>query len=164
MNYMSVNFCDIANGEGVRVSLFVSGCNRHCKGCFNPETWDFNNGEKFTEDVRSKIWDSLKRPEIAGLSILGGEPLDQDIDGMEQLVDLCVFTHALGKDVWLWTGYTLDEVFQEKFAKGIEGYRKTLIKNCDIVVEGKFIEELKNPALAFRGSSNQVIRHIDRRK
>lgn len=162
MNYCRIIPNDIANGEGVRVSLFVSGCNRHCPGCFNPDTWDFNAGTKFTDATFAQIVSELKRPEISGLSLLGGDPLDQNIDGMQKLIDLCNAAHGLGKDVWLWTGYTVQEVFNDPYAKGVEGYRKTLLKNCDIVVDGPFVEELKNPSLAFRGSSNQVIHHINR--
>ena len=126
MNYQKINLFDIANGLGIRVSLFVSGCNFHCKGCFNSQAWDFNSGAPFTEKEEDLIIDRLKHPDFKGLSILGGDPLWQDDDGLNQLIRLCQKVHKLGKDIWIWSGFSLDEIIE-----GTNPLRLELIKNCE---------------------------------
>lgn len=148
MNYTGLVKYDTANGEGIRATIFLSGCTRHCKGCFNPETWDFNWGEPFNKEAKEALKEHLKNPQIKGLSILGGEPLDQNINGLQELIDLANYTHSLGKDVWLWTGYCWEE---------INGYRMSFVKSCNVLIDGPFQEELKDLSLAFRGSTNQRI-------
>ncbi|MBQ8430927.1 MAG: anaerobic ribonucleoside-triphosphate reductase activating protein [Clostridia bacterium] len=156
MNYSSIKNCDIANGEGVRVSLFVSGCRNCCKECFNKETWDFCYGEPFTQEVEEQILNLLKPSYIKGLTILGGEPFEPE--NQEQLIKLCekVKREYPTKDIWCFTGFTLDnEILGESRASGINA--RTLLSYIDILVDGRFVNELKNISLKFRGSSNQRI-------
>ena len=151
MNYSQIRTMDISNGEGIRTSIFVSGCNRHCKGCFNKEAWDFNSGKNFNSEKYLKIYDLLKKPYCAGLSILGGEPFDQKDNYL--LIELCKAAHTIGKDVWVWSGYTFEEL--KKDDKKLE-----LLQECDILVDGPFIDEQKDLSLKWRGSTNQRVINI----
>lgn len=157
MNYAAIRNYDIANGEGVRTSLFVSGCTNHCPGCFNPEEQDFSYGELYTEETEQKILNLIADPIISGLSILGGDPLCQDAKGLGQLTALCRKVHGLGKNVWLWTGFEWEYVFRQHRRLYITDFQQTLVENCDIVVDGLFVESLSNRALKWRGSANQRI-------
>lgn len=152
MNYASIRKMDITNGEGIRVSLFVSGCQFHCKNCFNQETWDYNYGKEYTQETQNKILSLICKPHIKGLSILGGDPLWQTSDGVSSLISLCDEVHKLNKNVWLWTGFVWEEVFNSD-----KGYQKELLKHCDVVVDGPFIEEKKDLSLKWKGSSNQRV-------
>ena len=155
MNYASLKNYDIANGKGVRVSLFVSGCRHYCKNCFNAEAWDFNYGQPFDQSVIDTILEWLKPSYIAGLSLLGGEPLEPE--NQHALLDLCTQVKQMypTKNIWCYSGFTFEHLMDVK--------RKTdpdligLLQQIDILVDGPFVEELKNPGLAFRGSSNQRI-------
>lgn len=170
MRYAKIIPHDIANGEGVRVSLFVTGCDRCCPGCFNEELQNFDSGEYFSQGTINEIETLLKAPEVSGLSILGGEPLSQDVEGMMQLYGLCAIAHSLDKDVWLWTGWSLEEVFggndwwmpscRDDSREAVA--RKTLVSACDIVVDGSFDKTLADPSLKWRGSSNQRIIDMQR--
>lgn len=115
MNYAKIRNYDIANGEGVRTSLFVSGCTNHCPGCFNPEEQDFNCGRPFTKETIAEIHKMLANPVISGLSLLGGDPLCQDYGGIHNLIDLCFYTHSIGKTVWLWTGFIWEDCYNPLF-------------------------------------------------
>ena len=158
MNYSQLITCDTANGEGVRTSLFVSGCTNHCPGCFNQEAQDFNYGELYTQDTENILLDCIKQPYISGLSILGGDPLCQDDMGLITLNFLAHKVHSLGKTVWLWTGFKWEDFnFTNNFS-----LQSLLLSACDVVVDGPFIEAEKDLTLAFRGSRNQRI--IDVRK
>lgn len=152
MNYASIKYNDIANGDGVRTSLFVSGCSHHCKGCFNSVAWDYDYGEEFNTSVMADIINSLKSEFISGLSILGGEPLDPK--NMEQVMDIVVTTKILypEKPIWVYTGYTFEDINSSNYY-----IYKTILDNIDVLVDGKFDEELKDISLRFRGSSNQRI-------
>ena len=150
MNYQKIYTYDFANGPGVRVSLFVSGCSIHCPGCFNKQAWDFCSGKKFTWRQMRGIKKLLKNNKIDGLSILGGEPFDQDKKGLKKLIKLCKYAHKYGKNVWAWTGHYLVEFANDK-------YKYELVKNCDVIVEGPFDEEHQDYNLAWRGSRNQRI-------
>ena len=158
MNYAKIRKCDVANGPGVRVSLFVSGCNHHCKNCFNPEAWNFNYGEEFTKKEEEQIIEDLKPDYITGLSLLGGEPFEQkNQEGLAPLVSK-VKKEYPDKKIWCYTGFTFDEQILGKMVK--EEHRETtkqMLENIDYIVDGKFVEELKDPKLQFRGSSNQRI-------
>ena len=146
MNYGTIKRTDIANGPGVRVSLFVSGCRNHCKGCFNPETWDFDYGEEFTASTIREILTALEPPHITGLSVLGGDPLEPE---NQKMVDcLCAWVKELYpfKTIWLYTGYQFENVAHLH-----------LMRYIDVVVDGPFIQEKKNLMLRFRGSENQRI-------
>lgn len=156
MNYATIKFNDVANGEGIRVSLFVSGCTHRCEGCFNAEAWDFSYGNPFGEAETNKILNALDKDYIRGLSLLGGEPFEPQ--NQPTLVKLLreVRSKFPNKDVWCYTGYD--------FEKDILGYRlgnpeitKEMISYIDILVDGKFVKSLKNPNLRFKGSSNQRI-------
>lgn len=158
MNYAKIRKCDVANGPGVRVSLFVSGCNHHCKNCFNPEAWNFNYGEEFTKKEEDQIIEDLKPDYITGLSLLGGEPFEQkNQEGLAPLVSK-VKQEYPDKKIWCYTGYTFDEQILGKMVN--EEHRETtkqMLENIDYIVDGKFVNELKDPKLQFRGSSNQRI-------
>lgn len=158
MKFSKIELFDIANGEGIRVSLFVSGCNFHCKGCFNECTWGFDYGSDFTEETENLILNRLKHPDFAGLSILGGDPLWQDEDGIKKLIKLCNDVHSIGKTVWIWSGFTWEEIWgsEDNFL------RKVLIKNCDIFVDGRFVLEKKDTSLPWRGSSNQRVINVQK--
>ena len=146
MNYAGIKKVDIANGPGVRVSLFVSGCRNHCPGCFNPETWDFDYGEPFTDETEEELIKALRPSWIQGLSILGGDPMEPE--NQSALLPLLrrVREELPGKDVWLYTGYRLESVSSSP-----------LLDLVDVVVDGPFIEAEKDISLAFRGSRNQRI-------
>jgi len=150
MNYAQVKTYDIANGPGVRVSLFVSGCTLHCKGCFNKETWDPNYGCSFTSETANEIFHELEKPYITGLTILGGEPLDFDHPGyLEYLAHTSKYSFP-EKNIWLYTGHTLEEILEKKDEQIL-----LLLNDIDVLVDGPFVEELKDPSLKFRGSKNQ---------
>ena len=146
MNYAEIKKVDIANGPGVRVSLFVSGCRNHCKGCFNPETWDFDYGRPFTRATEDEIIEALRPSWIQGLSILGGEPTEEENAAV--LIPFLKRVRAAlpDKDIWLYSGYTY-EVLRDK----------EILTLADVLVDGPFLLEQKDAGLAFRGSRNQRI-------
>ncbi|MBR6688541.1 MAG: anaerobic ribonucleoside-triphosphate reductase activating protein [Clostridia bacterium] len=156
MKYATIKKMDIANGPGVRVSLFVSGCRHHCKGCFNEEAWDFNYGTEFTEDTINEILEALKPNYITGLSLLGGEPFEKE--NQAALVELTNRVREVypDKTIWAYSGFLFDKQIRDKMCTMWEETPK-LLKNVDILVDGKFEEENKDPKLFFRGSSNQRI-------
>ncbi len=156
MNYADIKKIDVANGEGVRVSVFVSGCNHHCKGCFNQCAWDFNYGKKFTEKEEQQIIDYMNNDYISGLSLLGGEPLEpKNQEGLLPLVKK-VKEKFPDKNIWCYTGFDFEKDVVGKMAKNNETTRE-LLKYIDIIVDGKFEEDKKDLKLQFRGSSNQKI-------
>jgi len=156
MNYADIKRVDVANGEGVRVSLFVSGCNHHCKGCFNKCAWDFNYGNKFTEIEENKIMEYLNHDYVSGLTLLGGEPLEKQNQG--QLLELVkkVKEKYPNKSIWCYTGFDFEKDVIGKMAQE-NPTTKELLKYLDVVVDGKFEEAKKNLKLKFRGSENQRI-------
>ena len=157
MYYGEIKNTDIANGEGVRVSLFVSGCTHHCKNCFNPETWNFCYGKPFTKDVEDEIIKMLAPDYIKGLTLLGGEPMEpQNQAALLPLVKRVRETYGDKKNIWCYTGYVLDrDLLGESRAKC--EHTAEFLKHIDVLVDGPFIEDLKNLTLKFRGSSNQRI-------
>ncbi len=156
MNYADIKIADVANGLGVRVSLFVSGCNHHCKGCFNEEAWDFNYGKEFTNDTIDEIIKDLNNPYIAGLSLLGGEPLEyENQKGILPLVKKVKQIYP-EKNIWCYTGFTFDKDVIDGMCKKWED-TKELLSYIDVIVDGKFEEDKKDLSLRFRGSSNQRI-------
>lgn len=161
MNYGEIKKYDIANGEGVRVSLFVSGCTHHCKGCFNEEAWDFTFGKPFTEETEDEIMEALSHDFIDGLSLLGGEPFEKQ--NQRILLPFIKKVKRLfpGKNIWCYTGYLFDkELLQESRARC--ECTDEMLKHIDVLVDGEFIEEQKDISLAFCGSANQRI--IDLKK
>nr|WP_293995202.1 anaerobic ribonucleoside-triphosphate reductase activating protein [uncultured Fusobacterium sp.] len=152
MNYSGIKYADMINGIGIRVSLFVSGCNHGCKNCFNVETWNPNYGEEFTQKQEDEIINFFKKygQTIRGLSLLGGDPTYP-----QNIIPLVSFLKKFKKelpdrDIWIWSGFTWEEIIKDK-------NRKELIELCDILIDGKFKEELKNLNLKWRGSSNQRV-------
>lgn len=165
MNYGNIKFYDIANGEGIRTSLFVSGCPIHCPGCFNREAQDYNYGQPYTNQTHNTILEQISKPYIAGLSLLGGDPMCQDYDGLVNLISLAQEVRNMGKTVWLWTGLTYEDIFPLEHKGGwtaIEYARQCLFMACNVVVDGPFIEAQKDLTLAFRGSKNQRLIDVDK--
>ena len=161
MNYSELKLFDVANGPGIRVTLYVSGCTHHCNGCFNTVTWDFNAGKPFDEAVMDKIIDAMKASYIAGLTILGGEPFEYvNQEGLLPLLKKVKETYP-EKDVWCFTGYLFDKDIIDAMAKE-SPYTSELLKYIDVIVDGPFIEEQRNLMLKFKGSENQ--RTIDVQK
>jgi anaerobic ribonucleoside-triphosphate reductase activating protein len=164
MNYASIRECDIANGDGVRVTLFVSGCTHRCKGCFNPEQWDFGYGEPFGSETEERLFGLLSPSHIAGLSILGGEPMEPE----NQRV-LVPFLRRLrerfgdSKTVWVYTGCVLETELQADTRWRTE-VTDEFLSLVDVLVDGPFVEELKDISLRFRGSSNQRILELKNMK
>ncbi len=156
MNYGDIKQYDVANGLGVRVSLFVSGCTHHCKNCFNPETWDFNYGKPFTQREIEKIIEYMKPDYVSGLSVLGGEPFEPE--NQEAVLSLVRRVREIypEKNIWCYSGYLFDDQILGEMCKESEITRE-LISNIDILVDGEFVEEKKNLKLRFRGSENQRI-------
>jgi len=156
MNYADIKKIDVANGEGVRVSVFVSGCNHHCKGCFNQCAWDFNYGKEFSEKEEQQIIDYMNHDYISGLSLLGGEPLEpKNQEGLLPLVKK-VKEKFPNKNIWCYTGFDFEKDVVGKMAKDNETTRE-LLKYIDVIVDGKFEEDKRDLKLQFRGSSNQKI-------
>ena len=156
MNYADIKNVDVANGPGTRVSLFVSGCSHRCKGCFNQCAWDFNYGEKFTEETMEKILNDLDKPYIKGLTLLGGEPLEyENQKGLLPLVKK-VKEKFPEKTIWCYTGFDFEKDVSGRMMKEWQE-TKELMKYVDVLVDGKFEETKKDLKLRFRGSSNQRI-------
>lgn len=158
MNYATIKWCDIANGEGVRISLFVSGCTHRCKNCFNEVAWDFSYGEVFDENTQAKILKELESDYIAGLSLLGGEPMEpQNQEALLPFVKKVKETYP-NKTIWCYTGCVLNERKGNLTeASKNTPYTKELISCIDVLVDGPYVEELKDIRLKFRGSSNQRV-------
>lgn len=156
MNYATIKFYDVANGTGVRVSLFVSGCRHHCKGCFNAETWDFCYGEPYTQETEDSIIDGLKPDYITGLSLLGGEPFEPENQPALTALLRRVKAQLPEKTVWCYTGYTYDTDLAEGGSVFTDVTRE-MLSYIDILVDGEFIEEQRDLTLRFRGSRNQRI-------
>ncbi len=153
MRYGAIKKRDIANGIGVRVVLFVSGCTHHCKGCFQPETWNFDYGQDYTDDTESEIIEALCPDFIDGLTLLGGEPFEPQ--NQEVLVRLLrrIRRELPEKSVWAFSGYTFEELTGESRARC--GVTDEMLSMVDVLVDGEFVEEKRNISLQFRGSENQ---------
>lgn len=154
MHYGEIKNCDIANGIGVRVSLFVSGCTNHCEGCFQPETWDFNYGNDFTEETENRILEMLAPDYICGLTVLGGEPFEPE--NQRVLVDFLreVRRKYPEKSIWCFTGFTLEMLETEGTHCHCEATEE-MLSLIDVLVDGRFDKNKKNISLRFRGSENQ---------
>lgn len=148
MRYGQIRQYDIANGEGIRTSIFVTGCTHCCYNCFNKEYQDFNAGSEWTDKETELIVSYVQNPNCAGLTLLGGEPF-QNVEGLLPVV-AAVRLAAPKKKIWAYSGYTWDDIVSDPI-------RLSLLKQVDILVDGRFVEELKDPSLRFRGSSNQRI-------
>ena len=148
-NYMQYERFDTANGEGVRSSVFFSGCSLHCEGCWNPSSWNPRKGEPFTQDVIDKILKDLEHPAISGLSLLGGEPFE-NLDGAIPLVTQCRNYYGNNKTIWSWSGYTFEQIIADP-------EKLELLKLIDVLVEGRFVLAKRDTNLQFRGSTNQRV-------
>ena len=154
MYYGEIKDCDIANGEGVRVSLFVSGCTNRCKNCFQPQTWDFHYGQPFTEDTEQKLLDMLAPSYINGLTVLGGEPFEPENQRCLAPFLRRVRAAYPQKTIWAFSGFTLEELQSDGSHPRCE-VTDEMLSLLDVLVDGRFVEELKDISLRFRGSSNQ---------
>ncbi len=155
MYYAKINKCDVANGEGIRVSLFVSGCRNRCKGCFQPETWDFTYGKPFDTSAEEEILSALANPSVRGITILGGEPMEPE--NQSDILSLLLLVRAKypDKSVWLYTGNTYEELLGNH--RTHTEHTEKILSLLDILVDGRFVEEEKSLGLRFRGSKNQRI-------
>ena len=156
MNYALIRENDIANGPGVRTSLFVSGCRHHCKGCFNPETWNFSYGTPFTDNTINEIISLSDHSFITGLTLLGGEPFEPENQAGLAILAKKFKQAYPEKTIWCYSGFSFENDLLPKAQKGLENVYD-LLSNVDVLVDGKFVEELKDSSLLFRGSSNQNI-------
>lgn len=166
MRYASIRSLDISNGEGVGVSLFIQGCDRHCFGCFNPDTWDFNGGKEWTKETKNKFIKLIDKPYINRISVLGGEPLaEQNLNEVLPLIKEIRISFP-DKTIWLYTGYNFDllnsqynEYKYTPFAANADEWftRWEIISNVDVLVDGEYIDEQKDLTLKWRGSKNQRV-------
>jgi len=160
MNYGAIKKCDIANGVGVRTVLFVSGCTHHCKGCFQPETWNFDYGERYTKETEDEIIDSLRPDYVDGITLLGGEPFEPE--NQRELVKLLrrIKKELPQKTVWSFSGFTYEELTGD--SRAVCEVTNEMLSMLDVLVDGEFVEAKRNISLRFRGSENQ--RLIDMNK
>ena len=153
MNYGAIKKCDIANGVGVRTVLFVSGCTHHCKGCFQPETWNFDYGERYTKETEDEIIESLRPDYVDGITLLGGEPFEPE--KQRELVKLLrrIKKELPQKTVWSFSGYTYEELTGD--SRAVCEVTNEMLSMLDVLVDGEFVEAKRNISLRFRGSENQ---------
>ena len=160
MNYHKIEKTSVANGTGIRVVLWVSGCSLHCKGCHNPETWSLCSGKPFDEDAKMELYEALDKPYIQGVTFSGGHPLeDGNVEDVYLLVKE-IRKKFPTKDIWLYTGYTLEQIYPSVITDCLDlerFYRQNIVEMCDVVVDGKYVEELKDITLKWKGSNNQRV-------
>ena len=151
MYYHNIDHCDMLNGDGIRVSLWVSGCSLHCKGCQNPQTWGFNSGIPFDKEALHELYMALNKPYIQGLTLTGGNPMDN----IPEVLHICRTVKEMfpSKDIWLYSGYTFEELQQSQMAMCVLEY-------VDILVDGPYIEEQRDISLQWRGSKNQRVINV----
>ena len=166
MRYAQIRSMDISNGEGVGISLFVQGCDRHCFNCFNSETWDFNGGKEWTKETKNKFMKLIDRPYIKRVSFLGGECLaEQNLDEVLSLIKEIRISYP-SKTIWLYTGYKMSEIVKQEQYERVSGIpavwskRWEIISNVDVLVDGEYIDEQKDLTLKFRGSKNQRVINV----
>lgn len=157
MNYAQAYFCDNANGIGMRTSLFVSGCTHHCKECFNEVAWDFNYGRPFTEEIEDRIIETLTPPWIAGLTILGGEPMEAANQPVVRHLVERIAKEIPHSSTWIYSGYTFEELTDPDNKRCFTEHTMPILQNIDVLVDGRFVADLKDISLRFRGSSNQRV-------
>lgn len=150
MNYHDIKKCDMLNGNGIRVSLWISGCEHNCNRCQNPQTWNVNGGIPFDEEAERELFESLKKPYISGITLTGGDPLHEN--NLQDVLNLVNKIRLLlpDKTIWVYTGYTWEQCLKHPV-------RKEIVYKCDIIVDGRYINELRNITLSWRGSSNQRV-------
>lgn len=164
MRYAQITPFEVCNGKYAGASLFVQGCDFHCNGCFNQETWDFNRGKEFTQEIEDKFFELADKPYIKRVSILGGEPLaDMNILGVFNLIQK-IKDKFPNKTIWVYTGYTWNQIFYPVITDDfnqdrdkILDHRRKIVEMCDVLVDGRYVDELRDLTLKFRGSSNQRV-------
>ena len=160
MNYHKIEKTSVANGTGIRVVLWVSGCSLHCKGCHNPETWCLNSGKQFDEEAKKELFEALDKPYIQGITFSGGHPLENENVEEVYLLIKEIKEKFPTKDIWLYTGYTLEHIFPSVITDCLDlerFYKQEIVKMCDVIVDGKYVEELRDITLKWKGSSNQRV-------
>ena len=174
MNYHDIKKCDMLNGDGIRVSLWVSGCEHNCSQCQNPQTWDIGSGIPFDKEAEEELLDAINKDYISGITFTGGDPLHED--NLEDVLNLINKIRLLlpDKTIWLYSGYTWDEIWEcNTSGTSLNGepwkgwtidkcYRQDILKQCDVFVDGRYIDNLKDITLKWRGSSNQRVIDIQK--
>lgn len=155
MNYSKIKWSDISSGPGVRTSIYVSGCTHNCSGCFNPETHDFNAGKLWTKEIEDAIIKHVKDNDLSGLNLLGGDPLQQTKD-LTLVNFIKRFKKETEKNIWIWTGYQFEDIINSN------SIARNILENCDVCVDGEFIQELYNIKIRYAGSSNQRVIDIQK--
>ena len=166
MNYAQMRSMDISNGEGIGVSLFVQGCDFHCKNCFNSETWEFSKGQEWNNNTQKKFISLINKPFVKRISILGGEPLHpQNVQNVLKIINEIRVSYTT-KNIWLYTGYTWEQIMYPVIAdinseqlKMLQ-MRKELVSKCDVLIDGRYVDELRDVSLHWRGSSNQRVINV----
>lgn len=166
MNYAQIRSMDISNGEGIGVSIFVQGCDFHCKNCFNSETWEFSKGQEWNDKTKNQFLKLIEKPFIQRVSILGGEPLHpKNVQNVLKIVDEIRVSYPT-KNIWLYTGYTWEQIMHpiisdinSKQLKILQ-IRKELVSKCDVLIDGRYVDELRDVSLHWRGSSNQRVINV----
>ena len=171
MNYAQIRSMDISNGEGIGVSLFVQGCDFHCKNCFNSETWEFSKGQEWNDKTKNQFLKLIETPFIQRVSILGGEPLHpKNVQNVLKIVDEIRVSYPT-KNIWLYTGYTWEEIWikdniktgdkiKDMRGKAIRNLRRQVVRMCDVLIDGRYVDELRDISLHWRGSSNQRVINV----
>lgn len=161
MRYASIRKMDISNGKGIGISLFVQGCHFHCKNCFNKTAWDFNGGNEWTSEIKEEFLKLADKPHITRITLLGGEPLcDENLYSILSLVSDIRKKYGYSKKIWIYTGYDYDKILSS--IEYNDCLRRYIISECDVLVDGLFVDELKDLNLKWRGSSNQRIIDIQK--
>ena len=171
MNYAQIRSMDISNGDGIGVSIFVQGCDFHCKNCFNSETWEFSKGQEWNDKTKNQFLKLIETPFIQRVSILGGEPLHpQNVQNVLKIVDEIRVSYP-AKNIWLYTGYTWEEIWikdniktgdkiKDMREKAIKNLRRQVVRMCDVLIDGRYVDELRDVSLHWRGSSNQRVINV----
>ena len=167
MNYAQIRSMDISNGEGIGVSLFVQGCDFHCKNCFNSETWEFSKGQEWNDKTKNQFLKLIETPFIQRVSILGGDPLHpKNVQNVLEIVDEIRVSYPT-KNIWLYTGYTWEQIMHPIVTDDVNperdyiiNIRKELISKCDVLIDGRYVDELRDVSLHWRGSSNQRVINV----
>ena len=165
MNYHNITYPDMNNGDGLRVVLWLSGCSHHCYNCQNPQTWDVNSGIPFDESAKEELFRELDKDYISGLTLSGGDPLHEaNLDGVLDLVNKIRLSFP-NKTIWIYSGYQWSEVFNDGvyLTRDCVGWkRREIVKKCDVMIDGKYMDSLRDPQLKWRGSSNQHVINIEK--
>ena len=165
MNYHNITYPDMNNGDGLRVVLWLSGCSHHCYNCQNPQTWDVNSGIPFDESAKKELFRELDKDYISGLTLSGGDPLHEaNLDGVLDLVNEIRLSFP-NKTIWIYSGYRWSEIFNDGvyLTRDCAGWkRREIVKKCDVMIDGKYMDSLRDPQLKWKGSSNQHVINIEK--